>query len=365
MDISEMMVGTGDKNTARDDSIAPPTDLDNIPSPAEEQPVKESSAAEPGVAELSAVERIRAYRNGTLTPPALTAAAASEDEQGEGDGESVGDQDHDHDQPEAGGEDTDAHETSVPPAAEFPSGPRRRVPRKALLIGVPAVALIAVGVAAPGMGGGSSEPAVPAVISQQAGVQTETETTAIAGPVNIDTVITPVSVEGPEYPISLTPPMEAFSGQEGKGWISGGLDGTVLTITLPEPTVITEISVIPGLLGADKDGSELWAKHRIVTSVAYNLDYGDPIYGEYTATKRERQVTEIPSVITKTIRMVILGTEDVSGQVPAASAESQKPGLLGDLGSLRLGGSAPAGPKDTRPATFAIGSIEITGHSPV
>jgi hypothetical protein len=258
---------------------------------------------------------------------------------------------------------------SEPPRSDdgVPQGSRApRIPRKALLIGVPAaVVLIGAGIAIPGLGGGHDS-GETAVMSQSAALA-QTSTPSVAPAVVPDAVIQPASVDAPEYPISVTPPLDAFSQQKGKGWVCAGLDGTILTINLPTPMVVTEIDVMPGVDGTDTDGADLWAKHRIVTRVSFLMDYGDPIPGEFT-DKRELQPTQMNNAVTKTIRVVVLETKDVSGKGPTADAGTSTapvPGLLGSLGSLDLGASpAPQGGQDTRPATFAIGSIQILGHKP-
>lgn len=370
MDISEMMIGTtpsSDKEStsqSKDRSEPKKSDRGND-SPAPKLRAVESHPAESRATDMSAVERIRAYRSGELDLPTIAPAASSPPQESTADEEvddprnepntDDDDPDSDDDQPAPAG--------AVPPAGEFPQPRPRRVSRRAALVGGAAALVLLGGVVIPRIGSRNADNQRPAGGAQTTN-QGPATSAAPAAPVNADATITPVSADGPEYPISLTPPMDAFTGEDGKGWICGGMDGTVLTITLPEPMVITEIGVIPGLLGTDKDGAELWAKHRIPVSVAYNLDYGEPIYGEYTATKRERQATEVPSIVTQTIRMVILGTEDVSGQSPDAPTQSQKPGLLGELGPLDFGEDTPASPKSSRPATFAIGSIDIIGHHP-
>ena len=304
MDISEMMVWA-DKETGRENSagtiLAPPTDLDAISPNAAENSEKSGTIT---AVEMSAVERIRAYRSGTLVPPMLGRPTEADDPDADALGGEPQEQ-HGGGASDTAGQGAIADAGSdgpiVPEPGEFPaSSSGRRLPRRALLVAAPVAALIVAGLV---MQGARRGDAPPAVTEQQSvtGAGVETTQAAAAAPVKPETVITPVKAEGPEYPISLTPPMDAFSGHKGKGWICAGLDGTVLTITLPAPMVITEIGVVPGLEGTDKDGSELWAKHRIVTSVAYNLDYGDPVYAEY-ANKRERQVTQIPNVVTQTIR---------------------------------------------------------------
>lgn len=363
MDISEMMVGGVSKTIEPDAEQVIPQNLDAADDDIDEAP-------DMAVAEMTAVERIRAYRDGTLAPPWIGRSEVSEDDAENDTGDSD-DADppggdgggHPHDDLDANPADTGHDQASATNAGwrRFP------VPRKALLIGIPAaVGLLVAGIAIPSMSGGDKTDTAAVVPQSASG---SLAPSGVAAPAVVpDGVIAPAKVDAAEYPISLTPPTDAFSGEKGKAWVCAGLDGTVLTITLPAPMVVTEIGVVPGFDGVDKDGADEWAKHRIVTSVAYNLDYGAPVYAEYS-NKRERQTTTFDNAVTQTIRMVILGTEDISGKTPAtgtaSSSAAPSPGLLGDLSPLGLDPAKTAPPAhDSRPAMFAIGSIEIIGHSP-
>lgn len=384
MDISEMIAGGNSSVPARETTA--PEESDNelaslAPQELDPPDIPAASATMAPVRELSAVERIRAFRDGTLTPPMIGGVEEGSESGGSGaavhggdggDGGEDGGGEGDVPLPD-GADDEGVGEVSSPggeveslrSADGVQQGSRMpRIPRKFLLIGVPAaVVLIGAGVAIPGLGGHDS--GGTATMPQSAGVPAQSSTSSAAPAVVPDAVIQPASVDAPEYPISVTPPMDAFSEEKGKGWVCAGLDGTILTITLPTPMVVTEIDVMPGIDGTDADGADLWAKHRLVTRVSFLMDYGDPVPGEFT-DKRELQPTQMHSAVTKTIRVVVLETTDVSGKGPTADAGTSaapSPGLLGSLGSLNLGAStAPTGGQDTRPATFAIGSIQILGH---
>lgn len=374
MDISEMIAGgnaSASEESENEVIALVPQELD--------PPAIASAVTAAPVQELSAVERIRAFRDGTLMPPMIGRLdEGQEPDSGDADanGEVLGDNSADGDIPLPDSADDEGVSAVVSgggaepreSADGGPQGSRKpRIPRKALLIGVPAaVVLIGAGIAIPGLGGGHDS-GETAVMSQSAAAAAQTSTSSAALAVVPDAVIQPASVDAPEYPISVTPPMDAFSEQKGKGWVCAGLDGTILTINLPTPMVVTEIDVMPGIDGIDTDGADLWAKHRIVTRVSFLMDYGDPIPGEFT-DKRELQPTPMNNAVTKTIRVVVLETKDVSGHGPTADAGTSTaptPGLLGSLGSLDLGAStAPQSGQDTRPATFAIGSVQILGHKP-
>ncbi|GAT07687.1 putative uncharacterized protein [Mycolicibacterium novocastrense] len=380
MDISEMIVGSGTNASTSIEENAIPQNLDTPDDDALDHQPDMAAGNQPDMpaGEMTAVERIRAYREGTLSPPTIGG-----DDSGHNSGNDTDEQTGDGESDRAGfpglDRDDSAHEESTgeperngggsSPADNSSSG-TSRVPRKALLIGVPVAILLVAGVAIPGLGGGSepSDTAASVMSQSAAGALKPTSTTAPA--VVPDGVIAPAKVEAAEYPISLTPPTDAFSGDTNKAWVCAGLAGTVLTITLPAPMIVTEIGVVPGFAGVDKDGAEQWAKHRIVTKVAYYLDYGGPVYADF-ANKRERQTTPLGSAdqpaVTQTIRMVILQTQDVSGQAATAGTDSSAapaPGLLGDLGSLGLAPSPVAAPgQGSGPATFAVGSIEIIGRS--
>lgn len=390
MDISALIIGGQSAENSGESPAAIPTLSDSAvdSGPNESYSVMDDdddsgdmndfAAPDPG-RPLTAVERIRAYRAGTMQPPGVGAAGnaadsadsapVSSDTADSGPTDTAGagpdasapptaDQSADHGQADGDSDyDSDAGEGS--------RAHRFKVPRKALLIGAPVAAVLLIaGIAIPGRGD-SHDSSTPVVAQSAAGgAVTPSPSTSRVVP---DAVIHPAKVEAPEYPISVTPPTDALTGDKGKGWICAGMVGTVMTLTLPSPMVITEIDVMPGLDGSDIDGADLWAKHRIVTRVAFNLDYGDPVYGEF-ADRRELQPTTFRNAITQTIRLVVLETKDVSGKGPGAGGATttpSAPGLLGDLGSLNLGPSNVIQPAaNTGPATFAIGNIQILGHSP-
>lgn len=380
MDISDM-IGGGKRPTPvqldNDEIDLEPLDLDE---PDETTVPEIGDPAIDDGAEMTAVQRIKAYRDGTLSAPTLGRLDNAPDKpDGDGDGDDSNDEEsaeYDTAGEELDEADSDDSDNGVEEPrgnaaknflAGFPGGKATaKVPRKALMIGVPvAVVLVAAGVLLPGLGGEdkSTEPHV----TQQAAAQPTTP--ANVPVVNPDTVIKPANVQGPEYPISVTPPADAFSGEKGKGWVCSGLDGTVLTITLPGPTAVAEIDIMPGLEGKDADGSPLWGKHRLVAKVAFGFDYGDPVYADF-ADKEQMQKTTFKGVITRTITITILYTKDISGKGPGAGGDSSNgPGILGDLGKNSLDPSASTGPSasqgdNSRPPTFAIGAIQIMGHTP-
>lgn len=392
MDISDMLAGG--KGMA-------PVDLDNDPEVAaavpraEFRPLVESEfdaadeAEEIDEPKMTAVQRIQAYRAGKIAHPEVgkindaetdSATASDSTESDTGDGghsdaaEDDGDDRADYSDVDAIGHKGNGKRNNL--LAGFPtSNITRRIPKKGIVIGVPVlVALIVGGGVIPAVSGGGDDKK-PAVITPVASAPPKPSP---AAPANADVIIKPVSVEGPEYPISVESPMDAFSGQPGKGWVCSGLDGTVLKMTLPEPMRVREIDVLPGLLGTDKDGAELWAKNRVVTSASFLFDYGEPVLATYDKNKREMQPTIFHDPnnpdrgpITKTITMTILYTEDVSGKgagLSGSSTTSKTPGLFGDLGGLGTDNQASSAPGasdgDSRPATFAIGGIQIMGYSP-
>ncbi len=344
---------------------------------------------EPGIddgAELTAVQRIKAYREGKLPAPMVGRLDSAADKTGggnsDGDSDSVVDDESAESETDTE-ENTDALFDDPDNAVEqsrgnaaknflsgFPAKAGTKVPRKVLVIGVPAaVVLLGAGLLVPGLGE-NDKPTGPAATQQAAA--SHPSSTANVPAVNPDVIIKPAHVEGPEYPISVTPASDAFSGVKGKGWVCSGLDGTVLTITLPGPTAVSEIDVLPGLEGNDPDGSPLWGKHRLVAKVAFGFDYGDPVYADF-ANKQQLQPTTFTGVITRTITITILYTKDISGKGPGAGTSTPDapglPGILGDFGKAGLDPSASAGPSaspddSSRPPTFAIGAIQIMGHTP-
>lgn len=381
MDISDMLGGGKGPTPVQLDNDAvdfEPLDLDepnNAAASTGEEPETDSGA------EMTAVQRIQAYRDGTLSAPMVGRldnepdktddANADDADNAASDDEEFAEHETNDDAADVGNSADDDDEPDTPRSnaaknflAGFPGGKARpKVSRKALMIGVPVVALIAAGVLLPGLAD-KDKPVEPHVTQEAAA---HPPTTSSVPPANPDTVIKPADVQGPEYPISVTPPADAFSGEKGKGWVCSGLDGTVLTITLPGPTSVSEIDVMPGLDGKDADGSPLWGKHRLVSNVAFGFDYGDPEYGAFTdKPQMQKTVLKTPR-ITRTITMTILYTKDISGKGPQAVDPSGGPGILGDLGKTSLDPSASTAPStssadNSRPPTFAVGAIQVLGH---
>lgn len=370
MDISDMMMsGDAAAQPEIDKNAAPPHLLDD-----DDSTPYVGDQIDTAAPEMSAVERIRAYRANKLEMPTIGQANTEPQDSVEPSQEYT-DEDQDVVDTEMSDDSVDAQVDQVdaaPSAAHSSKGWSALSPgrRKALMIGIPILVVVVAGIAIPGKGAkDKGDDAVSNIVSQSAADSSPAQSTTATAPADViaDEVIPPAKVEAAEYPISLTPPMDAFTPGGGKAWVCAGLDGTVLTITLPSLTAVSEINVLPGFEGRDKDGSDQWAKHRIVTSAMFYLDYGDPIPagpdGQGFVNKKEQQSTPIHGAMTKTIRMVILGTESVAPEAPATGEGQPKPGIFGDLGKLGLDPAQPApASTDNRPATFAIGSIEIVGH---
>ncbi|MFV8234023.1 hypothetical protein [Mycolicibacterium fortuitum] len=371
MDISDMMMsGNASAQPEVDKNTAPPHQLDVDDSPPEVDEAFDTAAQE-----MSAVERIRAYRANKLEMPTIGQTNTEPHDSAEQAQEYIG---VDHDVVDNAAPNDSVVDSGSGLISDGPSGAPsakgwnglRVDRRKALMIGIPILAVVAAGIAIPGKAEkDNGDDSVSNIVSQSASDSSPAESTTAVAPVDViaDDVIQPAKVEAAEYPISLTPPMDAFTPGGGKAWVCAGLDGTVLTITLPTLTAVSEIKVLPGFEGRDKDGSDQWAKHRIVTSAMFYLDYGDPIPagpdGQGFVNKKEQQSTPMHGAMTKTIRMVILGTESVAPEAPATGEGQPKPGIFGDLGKLGLDPAQPTpASTDNRPATFAIGGIEIVGH---
>jgi hypothetical protein len=377
MDISKMILSDADTPVS---SISGADD--DSPQNLDDPVISETggSAAEIGE-ELSAVERIRAYRSGKLQAPIISRAELAGDDDNDpgaagaapaADGDSGADEpdgeaDESSDGPDVGGA---GSQQSSPAELDAPRRWPVRVPRKALVFGIPAVMLIGAGIVVPGVGG-HHKPGDSTAVPDSVARTVQKASPSGAGAAIADGVIAPSAVEAPAYPISLTPPLDAFSGEKNKAWVCAGLDGTSVIIHLPGPTAIAEIDVVPGFVGRDRDGSDLWGKHRIVTDAAYYLDYSDkPVPATFT-DKPESQSTSLGGAITRTVQMVILGTKDVSGKGPvagtASASPSAAPGLLGDLGplgsfNLDEQSSAESTAQTSRPPSFAVGHIKIIGH---
>ncbi|WP_141717821.1 hypothetical protein [Nocardia altamirensis] len=166
-----------------------------------------------------------------------------------------------------------------------------------------------------------------------------------------DHTIKPASVAA-RCPAGSTDPTLAFDTDPATAWMCVrvyGIDGQVLTIKLDHPYVITRMSIIPGWLRQNSDGSDEWIKHRVVTKLRYTFD--DPAHTSIeqpTQNTRDEVVTAItPPVLASTVQITIQSTTAPTG------AEQQGPGM--NVG--------PTPTNNTNSSDFAVSSITITGHS--
>ncbi|MEX7474408.1 hypothetical protein AB4Z39_32475 [Mycobacterium adipatum] len=169
----------------------------------------------------------------------------------------------------------------------------------------------------------------------------------------------------------------AFSHEEGAAWkCLAPYDGVgqVLAITLPDgPYVITEVRMMPGFDAADKDGSDQWAKHRVVSKVTWRFDDGTRVPQEFDGSRRQ-QVVSVPEAVTNRVTVTIQKTDapapvdtpiSASAPAPPIPGGGNVPNWLDDtnwLPSVPGSESASGGDRAEEPKAFAISSIEIVGY---
>lgn len=169
----------------------------------------------------------------------------------------------------------------------------------------------------------------------------------------------------------------AFSHEEGAAWkCLAPYDGVgqVLTITLPDgPYVITEVRMMPGYDAADKDGSDLWAKNRVVSKVTWRFDDGTRVPQEFDGSRRQ-QVVSVPEAVTNRVTVTIQKTDAPAPAETPISASAPAPPIPGGgnlpkwLDDTNWLPSAPGvenangGNRAEEPKAFAISSIEIVGY---
>lgn len=174
-----------------------------------------------------------------------------------------------------------------------------------------------------------------------------------------------------------TDPYGAFSHEEGAAWkCLAPYDGVgqVLTITLPDgPYVITEVRMMPGYDAADKDGSDMWAKHRVVSKVTWRFDDGTRVPQEFDGSRRQ-QVVPVSEAVTNRVTVTIQKTDapapaetpiSASAPTPPVPGSGNLPKWLDDtnwLPSAPGSESADSGNRAEEPKAFAISSIEIVGY---
>lgn len=174
-----------------------------------------------------------------------------------------------------------------------------------------------------------------------------------------------------------TDPYGAFSHEEGAAWkCLAPYDGVgqVLTITLPNgPYVITEARMMPGYDAADKDGSDMWAKNRIVSKVTWRFDDGTRVPQEFDGSRRQ-QVVPVPEAVANRVTVTIQKTDapapaetPISASVPTppVPGSGNIPKWLDDTKWLPPvpGAESPSnGNRAEEPKAFAISSIEIVGY---
>ena len=141
-----------------------------------------------------------------------------------------------------------------------------------------------------------------------------------------------------------------FSGDRTRAWVCqrlNGLDLNVLNIQFSGPVVIKSVCVVPGFNYVAPDGRDEWARHRLVTAVAWRM--GGKVYEQLLTPTRTGVCQEFPSVITQEMSMTITGS-----MRPTAEADPT------------AGPTAEADDAEIDTAVIdeatAISEIVITGH---
>lgn len=352
------------------------------------QPDASEERAEPGAGEgpsLSPVERIRAFREGTLQFPDINTGTESADEPDHHCDTTDPDETDDSGQARQTDNDPDENSTAddehPESSAHSPALSWLKSKRAALAVaGILLIAgVVASDIAAHDKTGNNTG-------KQDAYTRATSRATATTTLSAADKPITPVSadVSPNQCVIGSTPPMDAFdtknsgSGQAGRrntAWVcqtAFGAPATIMTITLPTMTTVSEIASVPGFDGKDEDGKDNWPRYRLVKSAIWYFDDDPPKKQEFT-TKREQQAVKFDNPIyTKTIRLVVVETTAAPrNQVSSPTTTPSAPGLLGSLGdwgkALGGDGAGPLTPDPTAtsapsgPSAFAMSS-QVIGH---
>lgn len=372
-------------------------DVSNFFSPAagdsEDEP--QIHAAEPAeddddTKSMSAVQRIKAFRDGALAFPDIASPGGDHESP-----DTTLDDDESDDDPGVqsdGGNDSDGAATSGTPSDETSeiSGTRAVawIRKKKVLLGS-AAALLTAGIIANVVVPHKHDSPTPQTIAPAAGHHKRPAPTLTATPG--DKAIMPIGADVPREACitGSTPPMDAFTDhatdKNKKAWACQtphGAPGTTMTITLPGAmNTISEISAIPGYDGADQDGKDNWPRYRLVSSVIWYFDDGSSKQQDFTAERKSQTLKFDTPKFTKTVRLSVATTTAAppAGHSPATT--SSAPGLLGDLGDWgkTLGGgdpktpTAPAGispaapvagaPQPAETTAFAMSGIQIIGHT--
>lgn len=350
--------------------------------PPESSPAEPAELAAPDESTISPVERIRAFRDGTLQFPDISTDTESSDDTEtpppDTPSRPEADQPKHDGSPDNDTDDSDIAEENTTPNPLSPALVWIKKKRTPLAIaGALLVAGIAVNIFTPDQT--DKEPHKTGDHTPPAASHATPTATLTAG----DKAIKPVSadVSPTQCVTGSRPPMDAFNtnprekkSEKNTAWVCQmpfGAPGTTMTITLPSMSTISEIASVPGFDGKDEGGKDNWPRYRLVSSVIWYFDADPPKQQTFT-TKREQQSVKFDKPIyTKTIRLVVLETIEVPrSQVASPTTTSSAPGLFGDLGDWgkSLGGdpqpSLAATPTATSgPSAFAMTAIQVIGHT--
>lgn len=335
-------------------------------------------------ADMTPVQRIKAFREGSLLFPDINPDDDPDDpDEPDDSGDELDDlddlDDSDHEpQPGTGTEPsaaaTDPSASKRPPLRTLPAIAwikKHRVPAAA--IGALLVAGLITTLATPGK---DDHPAPSAP-----GRNSTTSRNAPPAAPQADAPIHPTVAEVMQTQCvsGSTPPMEAFSAkstpaEKNTAWKCQtplGAPGTTLTATLPSWSTITAVAMIPGFDGKDEKGQDNWPRYGLICKVMWYFDDGQSREQTLTSDRKLQTLKFDAPVYSKTVKLVILETAPVPrDQVTSPTSTAGSGPIVGDLGKWgqALGGeSSPALPstpdKPTAgPSAFASSLIQIIGH---
>lgn len=360
MDVTDLLGG-------RDNCAAAAADIAGQAASAEKKPAGGGDEAAAGP-KMSAVDRVRAFRDGKLQFPDITADAEPETQNGDDDG---GDED---------AELSDRDDGNCGDQAQRRTDAGWRVAAGKWKLWAAVVAVLAVLgwlITAVSSGKPDAQPQSDGGVSQS--------TSAAPSPSvsnrRFDAPIMPVSAEAPGCAdvAGSSEPMTAFSGDKDQAWTcvpANGAPGIVLIITLPYAARVAELTMVRGFEGKDADGKARGPRYGMPASVTAYFDAGKPITARFDGKRKRQSIKPDAPVTTRVIRLAILEIDDASqgeaGGSAAPTTGSPGAGILGnfDQWARGLGGmpaiSSPSagvqGPGAGGGGVFAVSSIQVLGH---
>lgn len=196
---------------------------------------------------------------------------------------------------------------------------------KTWLAAAAAIILIALAVSSLGR----SEPNEPALLSPAGSSSGESDSSE-QSPGNRDAPIAVASATS-RCPAGSTDPMLAFDELPDSAWVcvrAWGIDGQILQIDLGGVYAISQIGLVPGWNTTNADGSDEWARHRVVSRVTYEFnDVAHSKWTQETRSARELVMSDVSGangapVIASHVTITIEETSSTSGQQRSGGSES-------------------------------------------